>query len=56
MNHKDLKMVVFSYLTGSELYHKIGLLDKIRRVSLPESAFIDQIKVLTMKTEPALKN
>jgi hypothetical protein len=29
MKHRDLKMIVFSYLTGAELYHKISCLDKV---------------------------
>lgn len=47
---------MFSYLCCADLYHKISLLDKITRVSLPESGLLDQIKILTMKTVPLLKH
>ncbi len=39
--HKDLRLVIFSFLNGLKLYHKIALLDKITRVSLPESGLLD---------------
>ena len=48
--HKDLRLVVLSYLSGSDLYHKISLLDKLTRVSLVQSKLLDQQKTLTMKT------
>ncbi len=35
------------------MYQKIALLDKLTRVSLPESGLLYQIKLLTMKTFPA---
>jgi hypothetical protein len=39
--HKDLRLVTFSYLSGSDLYHKIGLLDKTIRESLPKAGLLD---------------
>ena len=48
--HKDLRLVVLSYLSGSDLYHKIALLNKLTRVSLVQSKLLDQQKTLTMKT------
>ena len=46
-------MIVFSYLTGSELFHKIALLNKTTRQMLPESGILQQVKVLTMKSVPS---
>ena len=40
LKHKDLRLVVFSYLDGPTLYHKIALLDKITRVSLPDAGIL----------------
>jgi hypothetical protein len=39
---KMLKLVTFSYLEGYELYHKIALLDRATRQSLPEAGLLDQ--------------
>ena len=39
--HKELRLVTFSYLSGSDLYHKIGLLDKTIRDSLPKAGLLD---------------
>lgn len=46
-------MLVFNYLTGTDLYHKIALLDKITWVSLPEPGLLDSVKVLRMKSVPS---
>ena len=47
--HKDLKLVIFSYMTGAELYHKISLLDKKIRKMLPGAGLLDQTKILVFK-------
>lgn len=41
LEHKGLRLVVFSYLTGADLYHKVALLNKVIRVSLPEAGLLD---------------
>jgi hypothetical protein len=41
LRHKELKLIVFSYLTGADLYHKIALLNKSTRESLPKSGLLD---------------
>ncbi len=43
---------MFSYLSGAEIYHKIAVVNRLTRESLPESGLLDQIKKLTMKTKP----
>ena len=48
--HNDLRLVVLSFLSGSDLYHKIALLNKLTRVSLVQSKLLDQPTTLTMKT------
>jgi hypothetical protein len=42
-------LIVFSFLPGNILLHKIALLNKRTRAKLPNSAIIDQIKVVTVK-------
>ena len=44
--HKGLRMVCFSYLTGSEIYHKIALLDHFYRERIPNNGLLDQHKEL----------
>jgi len=39
---KMVKLLTFSYLQGDELYHKIALLDRATRQSLPEAGLLDQ--------------
>ena len=39
--NKNLRLLTFSFLSGSELYHKIALLNKMTRESLPESGLLD---------------
>ncbi len=51
--HAGIRMIVFSYLTGSDLFHKISLLNKTTRQMLPESDILNQVKVLTMKSVPS---
>ena len=46
---KETKLIVFSFLTGEELYHKVALLNKKTRESLPDSHLLNQIKILTMR-------
>jgi hypothetical protein len=38
---KDIRLDIFSYLNGADLYHKIALLDKVTRVSLPDARLLD---------------
>ena len=52
----DLRLKVFSYLNGRELYLKIALLDKCTRVSLPETGMLDQTKLLYMWQIPEYPN
>lgn len=37
----NLRLVVFSFLTGSELYHKISVLNKETREGLPDAKLLD---------------
>ena len=39
--HKELRLVTFSFLSGSDLYHKIALLSKTIRESLPKAGLLD---------------
>ncbi len=55
ISHTNLRLVVFSYLTGADLYHKIALLDKSYRKTLPISGLLDQEKLLKLKKIPARK-
>jgi hypothetical protein len=43
---KHTRLLTFSYLDGSTLYHKIALLNKEMRASLPNSGLLDQLKQL----------
>lgn len=47
--HKYIRLVCYSYLSGSELYHKIALLNRNTRELLPDSGLLDQKKVLKFK-------
>jgi hypothetical protein len=47
--HKYMRLKVFSYFSGAELYHKVALLNKKTREDLPTDGLLDQKKVLTMK-------
>ncbi len=51
--HEGIRMIVFSYLTGSDLFQKIALLNKTTRQMLHESGILKQVKVLTMKSVPS---
>jgi hypothetical protein len=47
------KMVIYSYLHGCELYHKIALLDNKQRLNLlTKKRLLHQPVVLTMKQKP----
>ena len=48
VRHNNFRLLVFSYLSGAELYHKISLLNKKTRASLPSAGLLDQVKKLTM--------
>ncbi len=50
--NKMLKLLTFSFLQGCDLYHKIALLNKATRQSLPGAGILDQGISLTMKTMP----
>ena len=45
----DLQLLTFSYLPGSDLFHKISVTCKSLRSVLPNSGLLDQIKVITIK-------
>ena len=47
----DPKLKVFSYLPGSVLLHKIALLNKSIRATLPKSRVLDQIIIITVRKE-----
>jgi len=49
---QSLQLVTFSYLSGSDLYHKIALLNRSTRSQLPQSGLVDQLRILTLKQEP----
>ena len=53
LNSASFRLLVLSYLSGADLYHKIALIDKRTRDSLPDSGLLDQIKILTMNNLPA---
>ena len=42
-NNKMLKLLTFSYLQGCDLYHKIALLDKATRKSLPGAGLLGRM-------------
>ena len=48
-----VKFVVFSYLSGCEIFHRIALTSKRIRDQLPDSGLLNQIKVITIKHEKA---
>ena len=53
MPFKDLQRLKFySYLSGSELLHKISRLNKKERQLLPGSGLLDQVKVIVYKHFP----
>lgn len=41
LEHKDIRLKIFAYLDGAKLYHKIAVLDKTTRVSLPTAGILD---------------
>lgn len=45
----NFKLLVFSFLNGSVLFHKIALLNKDLRKKLTNSALLDQDKVIRIK-------
>ena len=45
-------MSVFNFVDGDTLYHKIALLSRKVRNSLPGSGLLDQDKVITFKQQP----
>jgi len=49
---QSLQFVTFSYLSGSDLYHKIALLNRSTRSQIPQSGLVDQLRILTLKQEP----
>lgn len=51
-SNKNLRLLTFSYLSGSDLYHKVAVLDKKTRELLPHAGLLDQKKVLEMKSKP----
>ncbi len=46
---KDLRLLIFSFLPGCDLFHKIAVLNKNIRKSLPYSDLLDQDKIITIK-------
>ena len=53
--HKGLRMVCFSYLTGSEIYHKIALLNHFYRERIPNNGLLDQHKELRQVAGPTIE-
>jgi hypothetical protein len=51
----NLKLLIFSYLPGPCIYHKIALLNQATRHSLPGSALLSQPKILKMRNIPKPK-
>jgi hypothetical protein len=45
-------LIIFSYLSGADLYHKVSLLNKGIRHSLPKAGLMDQVKLLSYKEAP----
>ena len=45
------KLLVFSYLTGCELFHKISITSKSIRSQLPKARLLNQDRVITVKLE-----
>jgi hypothetical protein len=43
-----LELLVYSYLPACSIFHKIAVLSKKHRDSLPKAALLDQDKVLTL--------
>ena len=41
--------MIFSYVPGCDLFHKIALTCKSIRQKLPNSGLLDQIRVITVK-------
>ena len=50
--HRLLRYYTFSFFSGSEIYHKLALLNKQTRRDLPGSGLLDQVKVLKVKAYP----
>ena len=50
----NLRLVLFSYLPGTTLFHKISLINKATRKALPDSALLDQIIVIPIKIKEIL--
>ena len=48
---KNTRLLIFSYLDGTTLYHKIALINKETRASLPDSGLLDQLKELCCSIE-----
>ena len=46
-----LKLLIFSYLNGCELFHKIAVTSKATRNQLPVSGLLDQVRVITFKVQ-----
>ena len=47
-----LRLKIYSYLSGTDLLHKISLLNKKERQMLPGSGLLDQVKVIVYKNFP----
>ena len=43
---KNIRLLTYSFLDGATLYHKIALLNKETRASLPGAGLLDQLKEL----------
>lgn len=46
-------LIIFSYLSGGTLANKIAVLNKKWRKKLPQSALLDQLKIVTLKAASA---
>ncbi len=46
---KNTRLLSFSFLDGATLYHKIALINKETRASLPDAGLLDQLKYLRLK-------
>ena len=50
-NLTSVPFVVYSFLSGATLYHKVALLNKATRDALPNAKLLNQQKQLTMKVQ-----
>jgi hypothetical protein len=52
--YKNIRLLTYSFLDGATLYHKIALLNKETRASLPGAGLLDQLKELKLSKKTLL--